>query len=500
MENYNLPKNIRQIGGREERIRIYLEDYVNTYIHQFEQDTEQSVRGGVLLGEQVSMNGAKHLFIRGAIAVDDPLWKNKNGQDGLQEKIRLYFPNLDICGWFVCDNQDTVSELQLIKIFEEHFREDGQVLLRIQGADEDFYAQDSVEGFRALEGYYIYYERNDQMQEYMIAQQPPYPPERVDAVRSLDEEREPVENAVKKRLAARKAGTKERSRTLHKKSVRIGRHERRRQKRLDSRVQNSRAKKAGQQTAATQSPNRKHSKGKVGLADIVIRMGSLAAIFLLAFFIVTNQTKTSSQKLTSQNQKQTVQAKMVQANVETQVNSLEQANAEQTDTGESGSEQVSAEQTGNEQSNLEQTGIGQGNSVQSNVGEADSTNSSNNSTSQSNESESSSSESSGADRQASALVSGKGNSSATDITEQVTPNYISRSNSTDSSSTSSTSGNSEQEAGAEVPSLYTIVKGESLESISKKFYGSTDMVEQICAINGIQNSDYIQAGDEIRLP
>ena len=43
-----IPKNIRQIGGREERIKAYLEDYVSTYLRKLQEEQEENGAAGVL--------------------------------------------------------------------------------------------------------------------------------------------------------------------------------------------------------------------------------------------------------------------------------------------------------------------------------------------------------------------------------------------------------------------------------------------------------------------
>ena len=50
------------------------------------------------------------------------------------------------------------------------------------------------------------------------------------------------------------------------------------------------------------------------------------------------------------------------------------------------------------------------------------------------------------------------------------------------------------------PKSYVVKRGDSLLSISRKFYDTTDMVKQICSINGIEDPDYIQPGQNILLP
>jgi LysM repeat protein len=53
---------------------------------------------------------------------------------------------------------------------------------------------------------------------------------------------------------------------------------------------------------------------------------------------------------------------------------------------------------------------------------------------------------------------------------------------------------------AAVPEAYTIQPGDSLLNISLEFYGTTGMVDEILALNGITNADKIVAGKTIALP
>ena len=58
-EEKKLPKNIRQMAEKEERVRVYLEDYAYTFIRKL--NCTGHVRTGILLGskmvtENVSLN------------------------------------------------------------------------------------------------------------------------------------------------------------------------------------------------------------------------------------------------------------------------------------------------------------------------------------------------------------------------------------------------------------------------------------------------------------
>lgn len=47
---------------------------------------------------------------------------------------------------------------------------------------------------------------------------------------------------------------------------------------------------------------------------------------------------------------------------------------------------------------------------------------------------------------------------------------------------------------------YIVQKGENLAAISRKIYGDTARMEEICAKNSIENSDQIYAGQKLILP
>ena len=55
-ENRKLPRNIRQIGERDSLYRIYIEDYVDTFLHKLE--GEGATKAGFLLGETVTLENA----------------------------------------------------------------------------------------------------------------------------------------------------------------------------------------------------------------------------------------------------------------------------------------------------------------------------------------------------------------------------------------------------------------------------------------------------------
>ena len=71
-----LPKNIRQIGTSSGTSRVYLEDYVYTYLHAQEELDAWTYRGFVLLGKIERGKDFARYFISGLIRVEDEFFKD----------------------------------------------------------------------------------------------------------------------------------------------------------------------------------------------------------------------------------------------------------------------------------------------------------------------------------------------------------------------------------------------------------------------------------------
>lgn len=170
-----LPKNLRQIGEGTNDTKIYIEDFVITYIRKFADRDKDSA--GILLGEVKESGRETYIFVPGAIELknvfsedgsirfDDEVWADAYSD------IKQYFNKYMIVGWFL-NRRGSCHEidLQLGKIHIDNF----------PGADKIMFLSDLVEKEEAVyhvEGgalkeqsvYYIYYERNSDMQEYMAA-------------------------------------------------------------------------------------------------------------------------------------------------------------------------------------------------------------------------------------------------------------------------------------------------------------------------------------------
>lgn len=156
-----LPKNIRQVGEGGSLKCVYLEDYAVTYMHQ--------VKRGVLLGEPWRNKGKYYLFVDGAIAIeqeslDDAAWEE------ICREAKEHFPGKEIIGWFY-RVEDEVTDLngEVEQTRRTYFPRDNKLLVLYDEEEKDEAVYLTENGsFRRQNGYYIYYEKNEVMQEYMV--------------------------------------------------------------------------------------------------------------------------------------------------------------------------------------------------------------------------------------------------------------------------------------------------------------------------------------------
>lgn len=169
--NIRLPKNIRQIGECEHYShKIYVEDFVMTYVKHF---SSQKLKYGVLLGNIKRGNGNTYIFITGAVTanaiLDNEIVFDEDVWTGIYEEIKLYFEEVEIVGWFASMPSLLPNDMPNIqKIHIDNFAGNDRVcfLLDREEGDENFFLYDEG-GMKKCEGFYIYYEKNADMQSYM---------------------------------------------------------------------------------------------------------------------------------------------------------------------------------------------------------------------------------------------------------------------------------------------------------------------------------------------
>ncbi|MGC6174410.1 LysM peptidoglycan-binding domain-containing protein [Lacrimispora sp. 38-1] len=171
-----LPKNIRQIGERDEIVKLYVEDYVNTYLKRLYPVSGQRLRVGLLLGSMELNDGTPYIFIDGALEMEDVTEEGRKvsftelSWKRASQNMEQLFPKRSIQGWFLCGSPgDDLSPLNYWKQHMQYFGGPNKLMYLSCGTegDETVYVT-SEDGFYKLQGYSIYYERNQMMQDYMV--------------------------------------------------------------------------------------------------------------------------------------------------------------------------------------------------------------------------------------------------------------------------------------------------------------------------------------------
>ena len=174
-EYESYPENIKQIGETGGARRIYFEDYVLTDIRKiFLEKQEESIV--VFLGREGIKEAKDGLFLYGCIEVEldpetgalgDAQW------DKLYEDIHKYFAGAKVLGWGLGVGMwNSKVDKQVRHIQEEQFGEMSRILFLADLSEKEekvFFYEDGA--FEELSGYYIYFAKNPQMQEYMLREQ-----------------------------------------------------------------------------------------------------------------------------------------------------------------------------------------------------------------------------------------------------------------------------------------------------------------------------------------
>lgn len=202
-----IPKNIRQIGNPNSRNKIiYVEDYVMTFIKQLSERDPGGCRAAILLGYYARTQECKNIFVKGAIEmknIDFSTGVNltDEGWTGIYENIKKYFTDVEIVGWALTGPDFYLDGMEKIKkVHISNFAGSDKTLLKLDSMEkeENFYVSENNQ-LLLLDGYYIYYEKNEEMQNYMVEnkaedtrEETPYDDQTTRKIRSIIKEKKEV--------------------------------------------------------------------------------------------------------------------------------------------------------------------------------------------------------------------------------------------------------------------------------------------------------------------
>ena len=172
-QEVKLPLNIKKYGKTDGRCKVYIEDYAYTFINGLKQDEYEDGITGLLLGEVKKNNEGTYIFVKGAVEVTnaavftDRIAFTEETWPIANSRVREFFPDMKIIGWYL--NSTTISDMEIIKkAHKESFNEEDNIFFMINPKDNSPKLFMGSEGnLKALDGYTVYYEKNEEMQNYM---------------------------------------------------------------------------------------------------------------------------------------------------------------------------------------------------------------------------------------------------------------------------------------------------------------------------------------------
>lgn len=172
--NVFLPKNIRQVGSPRGRHRIYLEDYVYTYLRSEAKNHEKCA--AVFLGKSQVVKDIRYTFVSGVVECSEAVfqWENicldESFWDYIYKEQKQFFSEMEIVGWVLGRAGQAMELTPAVEAAHRKYfagRDKVLMLLDILEGEELFFVYE--QGYlQKREGYYIFYEKNLAMQSYMI--------------------------------------------------------------------------------------------------------------------------------------------------------------------------------------------------------------------------------------------------------------------------------------------------------------------------------------------
>ena len=173
-----LPSKVRQMGAVEGKVKIYMEDYVYTYLYQYAGSNGGREKLAALVGRHMVVDGQDTVIICGAIRARYTEENNGSIQftnatwEYIGSQMERYFRGLTLVGWVHC--QPGFGSFLMSKdegFHQTYFKERWQVLFVVDSLDKMdtfFIYNQEQNGMQQARGYFVYYEKNESMQEYML--------------------------------------------------------------------------------------------------------------------------------------------------------------------------------------------------------------------------------------------------------------------------------------------------------------------------------------------
>ena len=179
------PKNIRQVGYIDRAHKIYVEDYVITFTkgigNTLCEENSGECRAAVLLGNKNIDKSESVTYINGMVLIDsftlsgEAAFSNERWSE-IYDKIKEFYEEEEIVGWLYIGSVDPMNpDRRLVNVHNSNFAGKNIIFMSYDYDEKeesfyDFYNNSFVK----RNGFYIYYQKNETMHNYMLSVNNPH--------------------------------------------------------------------------------------------------------------------------------------------------------------------------------------------------------------------------------------------------------------------------------------------------------------------------------------
>ena len=167
------PKNVRQIGYIDKAHRIYVEDYVISFMKSIKNKEPQAA---VLLGHKIIEKKEVVTYISGMVLAESFVLTDKDEFSGemwsyIYDKIKEFYEDEEIVGWMQTGSfMGNEPDGRMVNIHKSNFGGKNVVFLTYDYDENEETFYDFIDNtFIKRNGFYIYYQKNSTMHNYMLS-------------------------------------------------------------------------------------------------------------------------------------------------------------------------------------------------------------------------------------------------------------------------------------------------------------------------------------------
>ncbi len=167
------PKNVRQIGYIDKAHRIYVEDYVISFMKSIRSKETQAA---VLLGHKIIEKKEVVTYISGMVLAESFVLTDKDEFSGemwsfIYDKIKEFYEDEEIVGWMYTGSfMGNEPDGRMVNIHKSNFAGKNVVFLTYDYDENEETFYDFIDNsFIKRNGFYIYYQKNSTMHNYMLS-------------------------------------------------------------------------------------------------------------------------------------------------------------------------------------------------------------------------------------------------------------------------------------------------------------------------------------------